>query len=221
VRLSDATAEHGRVSGDKVSSAVSSRVQNRMAIRKLDDELQVVWGEVFVPGFPDSQGDIMSRDQVRVMAWKHAAANRMNNIDVGHDQVDRFTIVETFVARDNDPDFIAGSWVIGVHVDDATVWAGVKDGTYNGFSLDGVGYRVPVVVEYDLPDELNGETTETNSHVHRFAVKFATDGTFLGGSTTPHPIDGHIHRIVKGTVTETVGGHNHRFSFLEGVLDHA
>ena len=45
-------------------------------------------------------------------------------------------------------------------------------------------------------------------------------GNFLGGMTNPAP-DGHVHRIVRGTVTEPSNGHAHRFSFVEGVLNGA
>ena len=37
--------------------------QDAVQIKKLDHEEQVVFGEVYAPGFPDSQGDFMSPDE--------------------------------------------------------------------------------------------------------------------------------------------------------------
>jgi hypothetical protein len=51
-----------------------------------------------------------------------------------------------------------------------------------------------------------------------FVVKFAEDGTFIGGETGD--MNGHRHLITRATVTEPGGkdGHVHRFSFVEGLV---
>jgi hypothetical protein len=36
-----------------------------IAIRKADDDLQVVWGEAYAPGIPDSQDDFMTAGAIR------------------------------------------------------------------------------------------------------------------------------------------------------------
>jgi hypothetical protein len=50
-------------------------------------------------------------------------------------------IVENFIARDDDPDFIPGSWVAAIHVADPITWSNIKAGYINGVSLDGDGER--------------------------------------------------------------------------------
>lgn len=188
-------------------------------IKKADEELQIVWGEVYAPGFPDSQGDYMTAETVRKMAYSFMQKSALGSIDTGHTrQTNGSYIVESFIAREGDPVFIPGSWVVGVHVPDTSVWGLVKSGELNGFSLDGMGIRVPTKLEIEMPELLKGETEEVDGHKHGFIVKFGEDGTFLGGMTTEAE-DGHVHEILKGTVTETVMGHAHRFSFLEGVLN--
>ena len=122
------------------------------------------------------------------------------------------------IARADDPVFIPDSWVVGVKIPDNTIWSLVKNGELNGFSLDGFGVRVPTVVEYDLPECIVGETDTVDGHKHTFFVKYGEDGTFLGGSTDAGP-DGHMHLILRGTVTEDASGHGHRFSFVEGVVN--
>lgn len=190
----------------------------QVAFKKTDGELQVVWGEVFAPGIPDSQGDVMSRDDIREMMWRFMKADRLSKIDVRHSTAESGArVIECFQARDGDPDFIPGSWVLGVWCPDQ-VWSEVKKGELNGFSLDGMGIRVDTTIELDIPDELGGQTDENNGHRHSFLVKFDQFGGYLGGVTGPGP-DGHTHRIAKGAATEMASGHNHRFSFVEGLLD--
>jgi hypothetical protein len=222
VQLSAAKAALNAAHGLPARQVPASGAAASVAIKKVDSELQVVWGEVYVPGFPDSQGDFSTEEDIRAMAWNFLAKGRTSKIDLDHStQESGVVVVESFVARPGDPDFIPHAWVLGVHVPDKEVWERVKKGDYNGFSLDGIGVRVPTTLEFELPDELKGETSEANGHTHVFAVKYDSAGAFLGGMTTPHPLDGHLHRIIKGTVTEPAAGHTHRFSYVEGVLSRA
>ena len=200
-----------------VSKAHGSDAQS-VAIKKLDAEEQLVFGEVYAPGFPDSQGDFMTRESIKKMAYEFMRKSAMGNIDTQHSQTPNGSyVVESFIARDDDPTFIPGSWVMGVKCADAE-WALVKSGELNGFSLDGMATRTPVVLEIDMPEILKGETTETDRHSHTFFVKFDDKGNFLGGHTSPAR-DGHIHAIKAGTCTEMAMNHNHRFSFVEAVRD--
>lgn len=190
-----------------------------IGIKKTDDEEQIVFGEVYAPGFPDSQGDFMTAETIKDMAYRFMANGFLAKIDTQHNREENGSyIVESFIARDDDPDFITGSWVVGVKIPDGAVWGLVKSGELNGFSLDGYGVRVATTIEVDMPDTLKGETTETEGHAHGFEVAFDEAGAFLGGFTTRAP-DGHRHMIKRGTVTEDTNGHNHRFSFVEGILD--
>lgn len=190
-----------------------------IGIKKTDDDEQIVFGEVYAPGFPDSQGDFMTAETIKDMAYRFMANGFLAKIDTQHNREENGSyIVESFIARSDDPDFITGSWVVGVKIPDGNVWGMVKSGDLNGFSLDGYGVRVDTTIELEMPDTLKGETTETEGHVHGFEVAFDEDGGFMGGFTTRAP-DGHRHMITRGTVTDDTNGHNHRFSFVEGILD--
>lgn len=189
-----------------------------ISFKKLDGEEQVVFGEVYAPGFPDSQGDFMTPEEIKKMAYNFLRKGVTSNIDTNHSQMPNGSyVVESFLARDDDTTFIPGSWVMGVKVPDPSIWALVKSGELNGFSLDGMGVRTDTVFECEMPELLKGETDRVKDHHHAFTVKFDEDGNFLGGSTSPGP-DGHTHQIQRGTVTEKVDGHSHRFSFVEGIL---
>jgi len=191
----------------------------KIGIKKFDNELQVVYGEVYAPDVPDSQGDFMTASEIQKMAHNFLANMRIRKIDTQHNNVENGSVVvESFIARESDPDFLPGSWVVGVHVPDKELWHKVKSGEINGFSMEGLVHSTPKVVEIEVPEEITGDTHEAEGHTHRFIVKFTEKGEFLGGSTTPGP-DGHVHVIKNGTVTEVESGHKHRYSFLDGLLD--
>ena len=135
------------------ASRLGAAANRSMAISKVDAELQIVYGEVYAPGFPDSQGDYMTRETIREMAFEFMRKGLGANIDVQHSQEQSGAyVVESFIARDDDSVFIPGSWVIGVKVPDPELWAQIKSGELNGFSLDGKAMRVDSVLEIDMPD---------------------------------------------------------------------
>lgn len=204
---------------ERFSSPAVPSDSHTVSIKKTDDEQQIVFGEVYAPGFPDSQGDFMTRESIQEMAYEFMRKGLVNKIDLNHTQQESGCyVVESFIARDDDPIFIPGSWVLGVKVPDPEIWRMVKSGELNGFSFDGVGFRVETILEIEMPLYIEGETDEANGHKHRFFVKYDEEGNFLGGWTDEGP-DGSKHRILRGTVTEEDNGHAHRFSFVEGVLN--
>lgn len=189
----------------------------KVRFKKLDDAKQVLYSEVYAPGVPDSQGDFMTADEIEQMAWNFMQSGNLRNIDREHDQ--RFVhgdcIVESFIARTADPDFIPGAWVVAIHVPDPLQWSLVKNGTYNGLSMDGDADRLDKNIELEMPDKLEGMTSVTNDHEHRFVVAYSPTGEFLGGITDV--VDGHQHTISRGTVTDEADGHTHRFSYVEQI----
>lgn len=125
--------------------------------------LQVVYGEVYAPNRLDAQHEFMTAEEIRLMAWRFAKNGMTQKVDVNHDNnpVAKVEIVESFIARAGDPDFLEGSWVIGVHIEDPETWQKVLDGELNGFSLEAMVTREVSEVELDFPEYLTGFTTET------------------------------------------------------------
>lgn len=187
-----------------------------VAIQKTDSEQQLVYGEVYAPSVPDSQGDFMSAHEIQKMAHGFMKNLRARQVDKEHDNQNlNAYVAESFIARDGDPDFIPGSWVIGMHVVDEVIWNMVKSGEINGFSLEARAVRTPAVVEVEMPEEVEGVTSVADDHEHTFVVRFDDEGQFMGGYTDE--VDGHFHEIRTGTATEKADGHSHRFSFLEAL----
>lgn len=123
-------------------------------------------------------------------------------------------MVESFIARKSDDTFVEGAWVVGVHVDDSDVWDMVKSGDLAGFSMAGSAVKTATEIEMEIPEFVKGETEEVLDHSHSFSVAFDGEGKYLGGITTPAD-DGHFHQISKGTSTDKVNDHSHRFVFIE------
>ena len=196
--------------------------ETRVTIKKRDAYKQIVYGEVYVPMVPDSQGDYMTREEIERVAHAFLRKGTVESIDTEHSlKINGSGFVESFVVRKGDPDFIEGSWVVGIHIPDRQTWQDVLDGKINGFSMYGTGERVEKVVEIEIPDDgrLYGTTQpsqdELTTHSHEYYVEFDSNGKFLGGQTDE--IEGHSHQIVKGTATEASGGdrHNHRFNMID------
>jgi len=184
-----------------------------MQIIKINEELQIVYAEVYIPLIPDSDNDYMTAETIRKMAHKFLSSNKTNNVDVNHDRdIISASVVESFIARKGDSDFIEESWVVGIHIVDPDVWTLVKSGELNGFSLDGSGKGRDTELEVDIPDFVKGETTINEGHKHEFQV-FFNDGIFAGGKTIND--EGHSHRITMGTLTDATDNHAHCFNIVE------
>lgn len=174
-----------------------------------------VFGVVYSPNIPDSDGEYMTATDIEKMAHDFLIAKKLDKIDVQHNNNlnPGASIIESFIARKGDPDFSEGSWVVGVYIPDEGTWQSIKKGEINGFSLEALVTKTPMTLELDIPPVVNGITTKSEDHEHDFFVTFDADGKFMGGRTSIEK--GHFHNIRAGTMTEAEQGHNHRFSFVE------
>ena len=108
-------------------------------IKRTDDELQIVYGEVYAPNIPDVHGEFMTPVEVRKMAHRFMQKRILNAVDTNHDnELNGSYIVESFVVDEEGDDsiYLSGAWVIGMHVPDPEVWEAVKSGEINGFSME-------------------------------------------------------------------------------------
>lgn len=193
-------------------------MQNVVQIKKADDELQIVWGEVYVPDIPDSQGEYMTKAEVRKMAYRFLGSGRVKKIDRGHDnKITGAFVVESFIARENDPDFISDSWVVGVHIPSKKIWADVKNGELNAFSMEAFVHTATKEIEIEVPEELRGTTFEEEGHRHPYRLVFNDEGQLVGGMALKGDTD-HQHKIIGPATTEETHNHKHRFDFIEALI---
>lgn len=190
-------------------------MERKLKIASEDEHL--VMGEVYAPGIPDSDGEFMDAEGVKEMAYKFMKNLRLKAIDTAHNNktVDGACVVESFIARKGDPDFIEGAWVVCSHIDDPETWAKIKKGEINSYSLEAFVTREPMQLDIEVPPVISGKTQKSGyaSHEHEFYVSYAPTGEFLGGRTDM--VDGHMHTIKRGTVTEDSNGHRHRFAHID------
>lgn len=178
---------------------------------------QVVFAEVLIPETPNVYGDYWTRDAIREAAYMFAKTGY--GIDIDHDNLDRtgqVYVVESFIARQNDPDFIEGSWVIGMKIEDDTIWQAVLDGEINGYSYEAVVKFMHAILTM-VDDGVRVGFTEPDlddGHVHEFMVMVDENGRPIEGGTSE--TDGHSHTISSHTVTDEAEGHKHRYNLVSG-----
>lgn len=190
---------------------VRERVSLSVRVRKVDNDERLVYGEVYLPNTIDTHGEMMLPADLRKLA--HAFIADCRKIDVMHDGVaiDAHP-VESFIAREGDPLYVAQSWVLVTRINDDTVWQRVKAGELNGYSLEAWVYRVSAIAVVETVMWHVTETEESAGHTHHCFVNLSPTGSVVGGVTSEHPEDGHSHVIKYGTATEDSNGHSHRFA---------
>lgn len=191
-------------------------------IKKLDAARQMIWSEVYVPMVPDSQGDFMSATEIEQTAHNFMRGMRMYNVDTEHNlQKNETVVIESFIARTGDPDFVPGSWVVGMHVIDPTVWKSIEKGEINALSMYGAGSRDEAIIEIEIPDDgiVKGATHDFGGHKHTYSLQFNDKGQVVKGFTDEITVNGvaHSHVIKGGTITEAAGGHSHRYSVSDAL----
>lgn len=127
-----------------------------MMYRVTDDEKRMIVGCVMRADFPIFRNDpdmgefyiVFKADTIRRMAEKYLLESRQNDVNTMHvpeSDVDGVQMVQYFIkdtaagiAPEGFEDIADGSLFAAFHVVNDEVWAAIKDGTYKGFSLEGV-----------------------------------------------------------------------------------
>lgn len=190
--------------------------------RKDGDYERVVMCELLVPDVPNTYGDIYTREAIKDFAYGYAMSNYA--IDIDHDQEDvrdtKLSVVEFFIAREGDPDFIEGSLVVGMKVHDDEVWQKVLSGELNGYSFEAEAYVTEVAIQNLRERQVVGITEPDliDGHTHDYLVILnALNHPVSGGTGVT---DGHSHKITRHTVTNKAisvfgaGEHSHRYQVI-------
>lgn len=119
-------------------------ITKTQSIVKKDEAKQVVVAPVLVPGKPDREGDIVSKENIEEVAHDYLATHRL--VDEQHDGIDRagHAVVESYIAP-HELDFGGGTvregtWMAAIKLGDEA-WARVESGELTGFSIQGEGRR--------------------------------------------------------------------------------
>ena len=115
-----------------------------ITITKTDVEQRVVKGVVYEPNLVDSQGDWMEASEIQKSAYSFMKqARTASGVDTNHSckAVEAY-VCESYIAKAGDPDnYVEGSWIVAIKVDDQDTWDGIMNGDYEGLSMFGQGFR--------------------------------------------------------------------------------
>lgn len=178
---------------------------------------RVVMAEVLIPDTPNVYGDIYTREAIKEFVYEFAKQGY--GIDIEHSEIDvqgsdSVVVVESFIARAGDPDFIEGSWVVGMLILDDDLWQDVLDGNINGYSYQALCQMQPVIIENLRNRQIVGVTEPDleDGHTHDYLVIVDALNRPISGGTGV--TNGHSHRISTHTVTDEAAGHVHRFQTI-------
>lgn len=194
-----------------------SSLEMRLVQREDRTYDQVVLAEVLVPEVANVFADYWTRDAIKEAAYLFMREGF--GIDVEHDNIDRtgdVYLVESFIVRPGDPDFIEGSWVVGLRIEDPDLWQQVLDGEINGFSYEAIVAFLEATLTIDDDGVRTGvtEPDEEDGHTHTFMVIVDDTNRPVSGGTDV--VNGHSHKITTHTVTDEAGGHVHRYNLVTG-----
>jgi uracil-DNA glycosylase family 4 len=122
------------------------RKEIRCRFLKSEHEQRLVLGVVLEPNVPDAHDDVFSVEEIRKAA--HQFMRDSQTIGLQHMVATSFPVVESFLASQDlqfgDETVAAGSWLMNVFVENDAAWSAVKSGEFTGFSINGLGKRVPI-----------------------------------------------------------------------------
>lgn len=88
-----------------------------------------------------------STDTVKEIAQRYLINHKQNNVNLEHSiPVDNISIVESWIVKDSNKDkacalgykdIPVGTWMISMKVQDKSLWEELKNGDFNGFSIEG------------------------------------------------------------------------------------
>lgn len=179
-------------------------------ITKTNDEKRLVYGVVYAPNQIDTHGEFMTSEEIEKMAHRFMKLQLRKTIDVNHNQVPiKSYPVESYIVDNSNSEYPLGAWVVGVKIEDDSMWQSIKNGNINGFSFQAMVRKVPRLVEIDVAKVAIGEVELNDNHSHFFFVELDDKGTVKSGKTSI--VNGHSHDISNGTATAESSGHSHRF----------
>lgn len=126
---------------------------SKQEFQTIDDEKRLVTAPVMIaetaiPRFNPDLGKYyikFSKNTIQKMMLKYFKENKIHKVNTNHDprqQKDGIYMMESYIVgeRNNSllfPNLPEGSWVATYYISNDEVWEKIKEGEYNGFSLEG------------------------------------------------------------------------------------
>lgn len=140
-----------------------------------DDEKRIVLGCALRADFPIYRNQNgrefyvkFSKDVIQELYQKFMIDNRQNRVNVNHQRdVNGVYLIQSFIKDSNmgiSPkgfeDIEDGSWFVAYKIKNSEIWKGVKNGTYNGFSIESITELVPENTVNEIPDLIDELLTD-------------------------------------------------------------
>lgn len=142
-----------------------------------DEEQKMLYGPALIPEKEilriDAQGEeyfiVFPRDVVKQVAHQFLKKNLHHNATLDHTfSVTGCAVVESWIKEGTSDksdkfgyDCPEGTWFIGMKVDDDSIWSQVKDGTFKGFSIEGMFQEAGVDLMSENVDKMIEELERT------------------------------------------------------------
>lgn len=138
---------------DLDQDAEENAVSKSAPLVNTNDEQRLVYGVVLVPEEYDSQGDIISEEEIQAAAhdfWKRYKTDQAG-IGLMHKRVIRgVEPVESYITTSdeviNGTPIKKGSWILVSKVHSDEVWNKIKSGALTGYSVAGKALRTPIEI---------------------------------------------------------------------------
>ena len=185
---------------------------------QLNTTRRLLYGVVFEPNRMTSHGHYIDQDELVNMAHTFMQTQDVNKVvDIHHLKMPvGASVVESFIARKNDPDFPAGAWVLGIKIHDNDLWQRVLDGEIKAFSatvLHTLDVNDVDVFRYAVQ---TGRTSDTDNHSHVYWLEVDPETGEKRGVTDV--VDGHYHVVSYESTTNAdsaTGRHTHAINIAE------
>jgi hypothetical protein len=117
----------------------------------MDEDKRLVYGIVLEPNEVDYHEDTITADEIEKAA--HGYANKPMVIGDGHVKRAKAYPVETFIYNPEVLENVKpGSWVMAIKVKSDTIWEGIKQGDYTGFSIGAMVKRTELPLDEEVED---------------------------------------------------------------------
>lgn len=118
-------------------------------LKSMNDEKRLAYGIVLKPDVVDSQGDVMTAEEIEKAAHDFFINSRIMDFQHKEDlPSERAVPVESFIAPSdltiNGHPVAKGSWVMVTHIPDEGIWTQIKKGRIMAYSIRGLGKRTPL-----------------------------------------------------------------------------
>ena len=146
--LAISLVDEGAIEMDFIALA---KQQEPVEIKMANEEKHIVIGCVLCPDKPiyrNQDGEefyiTFDKDVIRKMAFDYLANDRQHNVTLQHQKETKGAVmVESWIKEgDNDKsDYYGlqapvGSWLCTMKINDNKIWQGIKNGEFNGFSIE-------------------------------------------------------------------------------------